>query len=384
MPQSKKENNQQIKELIKLNDELENYFTNTIIPQLFVDADLILRKFTPPAMKQFSFSPDDVGKPIEEMVDNIRYSTIIENIREVIDTGEIFEKEIQTSDNRWFQMNIIPYIVKKKRKTNGVIITFVDITGRMKNLRELEKLNASHETFIYSVSHDLKGPLTNIEGLVQHLIETSGELMKKGGADAEHRIIAAMLDKSVKSMRDIIDELSEIAKIEGNYKDLVEPVNFEYIFQEVEMTVKDKINKSKANIHIDIQEPEIEFSRKNLRSIIYNLLSNALNYKSPDRMPEIHIKTGKENGFVRISVKDNGIGIAEEKKELIFTPYTRYKKEVEGTGIGLYLVKKIIENAGGKIEVNSNLGEGSEFTIYLKSKATGKKQAAIHQQNPVV
>lgn len=370
MSQSEKKNNQQIKDLIELNDELENYFTNTIIPQLFVDADLILRKFTPPAMKQFSFSPEDIGRPMEEMVDNIRYSTIIENIREVIDSGKIFEKEIQTSDLRWFQMNIIPYIVKKEKRTNGVIITFVDITGRMRNLKELEILNASHETFIYSVSHDLKGPLLNIEGLVQLLIQTSGELMRKRVADdEEHKTIAAMLDKSVKSMRDIINELSEIAKIEGNYKDLVETVNFENILKEVEMTVKDKLNKSEANIHIDIKEPEIEFSRKNLRSMLYNLLSNALNYKSPDRAPEIHIKTKKENGFVQISIKDNGIGIAEEKKGLIFTPYTRYKKEVEGTGIGLYLVKKIIENAGGKIIVNSNLGEGSEFIIYLKSKA---------------
>lgn len=367
MLQSKKENNQQIKELIKLNDDLENYFTNTIIPQLFVDANMILRKFTPPAMKQFDFSPDDIGRPMEEIVDNIRYSTIIDNINEVIDSGEIFEKEIQTSDKKWFQMNIIPYIVKKEKRTNGVIITFIDITGRMKNLLELEILNASHETFIYAVSHDLKAPLANIEGLVQHLIETSaGLVQKKDSGDGEHQQVAAMLDKSIQSMRNIINELSEIAKIEGNYKDMVEAVNFENIFKEVEMTVKDKINKSKAVINLDIKVPTIEFSRKNLRSILFNLISNALNYKSPDRIPEIQINTVTEDGFVLISVKDNGLGIPEDKQELIFTPYTRYKKEVEGTGIGLYLVRKIVENAGGKILVNSKVDEGSEFKVYLK------------------
>lgn len=153
------EDRQQLKELIELNDELENYFRNTIIPQLFVDADLILRKFTPPAMKQFSLKPEHIGRPMQEMVDNIRYSTIVDNILHVIKTEEIFEKEIQTTDLRWFQMNIIPYLVKKENKTNGVIITFVDITDRMKVLRDLEKLNASHEMFIYSVSHDLKAPL---------------------------------------------------------------------------------------------------------------------------------------------------------------------------------------------------------------------------------
>ncbi|RAU82532.1 sensor histidine kinase [Pontibacter arcticus] len=375
MAQPEKGSIQQITKLIELNDELENYFTNTIIPQLFVDADLILRKFTPPAMKQFSFSPSDVGKHMAEMVDHIRYSTILENIKEVIKAGEIFEKEIQTDDKRWFQMNIIPYIIKKENRTNGVIITFIDISGRMKNLRELEKLNASHETFIYSVSHDLKAPLANIEGLVTLLVKTAEDLTEKHGVyDDEHKEIAAMLGDSVKSMRKIIDELSDIAKIEGNYKDVQEVVVFENIFKEVEMTVKDKINQSKAVIDISIGVPEIKFSRKNLRSILYNLLINAINYKSPDRAPEIFIKTEHKKGYVLISVKDNGIGIAPEKKEAIFTPYTRYKKEVEGTGIGLYLVKKIIENAGGKIKVTSKPGKGSEFQVYLRTKTVKAKQ----------
>jgi two-component system, OmpR family, phosphate regulon sensor histidine kinase PhoR len=370
MPQSKERNEQQIKDLIELNDELENYFRNTIIPQLFVDANLILRKFTPPAMKQFRFSPDHIGKPMEEMIDNIRYSTIMENIREVIDTGQILEKEIQTTDLRWFQMNIIPYLVKKDNRPNGVIITFVDITDRIKVLRELEKLNASHETFIYSVSHDLKAPLANIEGLVQHLTATSGQLIEKGtAAGQEQQIIAEMLGQAVSTMKNILNELSEIAKIEGNYKEEVEIVLFEDILREVQMTVNDKIKESKADIQLDIREPEIEFSRKNLRSILYNLLSNAIKYKSPVRPPEILIKTEKDNGFIKISVKDNGLGISEEQMNLIFVPFTRLEKDVEGTGIGLYLLKKVIENAGGKILVDSKIGEGSDFVVYLKPKA---------------
>jgi len=369
MPSTNKEPTKTKKELIELNDELENYFQNTIIPQLFVDSDMVLRKFTPPAMKQFDFSPDHIGRPMEEMVDNIRYSTIVEDIHQVIDSGEIFEKEIQTTDSRWFQMNIIPYIIKKEKKTNGVIITFVDITGRMKNLRELERLNTSHETFIYSVSHDLKAPLSNIEGLVQNLIEVSDDMANgKAEGKEEQKAVSAMLEQSVATMRKIINELSEITKIEANYHEKSETVKFETILKEVELTIKDKINKSQATIDLDLQVPTIEFSRKNLRSILYNLLSNAIKYRSPARMPEITIKTTAEKGFVVISVKDNGLGIPEGKKDLIFTPFTRYKKEVEGTGIGLYLVKKIVENVGGKIKVASTFGEGSSFEIYLKAQ----------------
>src|SRR5690606_40831628 len=115
----------QIEVLIELNTELENYFKNTIIPQLFVDANLILRKFTPPAMKQFNFSPEDLGQPFIELVDNIRYSVIVDDVNEVIATGEIMEKEIQTNDFRWLKMNIIPYIEAIRNTTYGVIYTIV-------------------------------------------------------------------------------------------------------------------------------------------------------------------------------------------------------------------------------------------------------------------
>lgn len=133
--QSKSE---QITTLIELNDELENYFRNTIIPQLFVDAQLILRKFTPPAMKQFNLKAAHIGQPLANVKENFRFPTIIDNIQQVIDSSEILEKEIQTTDLRWYQMNILPYIVQKGKATNGVIITFIDITARIKDLKEQE------------------------------------------------------------------------------------------------------------------------------------------------------------------------------------------------------------------------------------------------------
>jgi two-component system, OmpR family, phosphate regulon sensor histidine kinase PhoR len=349
-----------ISELIELNDELENYFRNTIIPQLFIDSDLILRKYTPPAMTQFNFSPANIGMPFEKLIDNIRYSNIMDDIHHVINTGEILEKQIQTTDLRWFRMNIIPYIIQKENKNNGVIITFVDITDHIKDIKDLEKLNAEHETFIYSISHDLKAPLANIEGLIKSLTELE--------YDKEQKIISEMLDKAVKTMKDIINELSDITKIEGNYHENIETVNFYNILNEVELVIQDKILESKAQIKTDFKEKQIKFSRKNLRSIIYNLLSNAIKYRSPERPLEIEIKTVLENGLVMLSVKDNGIGIVEDKLESIFSQFTRYQKNVEGIGLGLYLVKKIINNEGGNIIVDSKVGQGSVFKVYLNKK----------------
>ena len=365
MNRTEHDKDQQIKDLIELNDELENYFRNTIIPQLFVDAKLILRKYTPPAMKQFEFSPDDIGRPFSELVDNIRYSVIVDDVKEVIESGEILEREIQTTDLRWFQMNIIPYIIQKENKPNGVIITFVDITDRISTLRELEKLNASHEIFIYSVSHDLKAPLANIEGLVAYWIESSGSGAE---TDPDQKRTAQLLQKSVHSMRNIIDELSEFSKIGVQDGESAVGVKLEDIIDDVKLILNDKIINDQVKIHLDIAEAKLPVSRKNLRSVIFNLLSNAIKYRSPQRSPEIHLKSFRVDGHVRISVKDNGLGIAREKIDMLFKPYSRLEKRVEGTGIGLYLVKKIVESEGGEISVNSREGEGTEFIVQLKAE----------------
>src|SRR5690606_20258874 len=117
-------NSGKLEKLIELNDELENYFNNAIIPQLFVDANMILRKFTPAAMTHFKLSVSDVGRHIDEVSNNIRFPTIIDNINEVIVDNKDLEKEIQTTDKKWYQMNILPYIIRKQNRTNGVIITF--------------------------------------------------------------------------------------------------------------------------------------------------------------------------------------------------------------------------------------------------------------------
>lgn len=130
-----------IKQLAEDNGELENYFRNTIIPQLFVDGALKLQKFTPPAMKQFSLSAKDVGKHIIDIKDNFRFPSIVDDINLVINSNEILEKEIQTTDLHWYQMNVIPYVKIEDNKTDGVIITFVEITSRITDLKELLILN---------------------------------------------------------------------------------------------------------------------------------------------------------------------------------------------------------------------------------------------------
>lgn len=356
------QNASKIRRLHDLNQELENYFRNTIIPQLFVDADLLLRKFTPPAMKQFDLSENHMGKSIKEVCHNIRYPTFVEDIQQVIDTGKALEKEIQTTDFRWYQMNILPYIDYNENKTNGVIITFVNITDRIRTLKEVEKLNADHETFIYAVSHDIKGPLNNLEGLIENLKEEADK------CGVELKSLVEMVDFSLSGLKKMVSDLGDITRTRYELSKGADQINIENILEEVGLALKDKIIDSKARITTDINVYKFNFSRKNLRSIIYNLLSNAIKYKAPDRNPEILIKTKRSDNYILLSVTDNGLGIEESKIQTIFSEFSRISDLVEGTGVGLFIVKKIVDNIGGKIEVDSTVGKGSTFNVYIKNE----------------
>ena len=352
--------NLQIQELIEHNDELENYFRNTIIPQLFVDGDLKLQKFTPPAMKQFSLSANDVDRPITDIKENFRFPNIIDNIQQVIKSNEILEKEIQTTDMRWYQMNIIPYVKMRDNKTDGVIITFVEITMRIKDLKEQEKLIAEHEILLDTISHDIKNPLANLVMAI--------ELFKNVSPNDEHKFqsLLKVVESALTKMHKLIKELTEVRKEEHKYKTEVELLNFEHILEDVRLTLNDNIIAANAVITSEINISEITFSRRKLRSIIYNLINNAIKFKSPDRQPKIIVTTNRDNDYIIISVKDNGIGIDKSKFEAIFSKYYRLENDIEGSGIGLYLVKEIVSNAGGKVLLESQLGFGTEFKVYLK------------------
>lgn len=350
----------QEKELNQLNEELENYFRNTIIPQLFVDADLRLRKFTPPAMKQFALKDELLGMHLEDIKDNFKYPNIINNINSVISTGKMLEKEIQTIDQRWFQMNILPYIIRKENKTNGVIITFMDITARIRDLKEQEKLILEHELLLDQIAHDIKSPLA---GLC-----LTCDLMKMLPDEKSDKLSQMIenLDRGLVNIKNVVYDLTESRWDQQKHQATKELLDLPNILEDVRLTLAPQIIETNAKIKQDIKISEITFVRRKLRSVIYNLLSNAIKYTPTDREPEILIRAFKEDDFMVISIADNGIGITNEDLGTIFEKFKRVTSSTEGSGVGLYLVNTIVKNAGGKITVNSDPGNGSEFRVYLK------------------
>lgn len=357
------------RQLRKLNFDLSNYFSNTIIPQLFVDADLILRIFTPPAMKQFSLSYDHVGKNIVDVKDNLRYPNVVEDIQEVIDnTNKVIEKEVQTTDGRWFQMNIVPYIEHEKEIINGVIITFVDITKRLKAMRELEKLNSQYQTLKYTLAHDIRQPISTITLIADGLLMAH---QKNNTTQFEKWI--KTLKESSKSLDSMVEDFTSSRTEEMGKFSEEGALNVEEICGDILTALKMEIKEKNIKVTSDLKVKEIIFPRSSLRSVFYNLIHNAVKFNDPKKPSEIKIATEEVNGFVILCVRDNGLGIPQDRQRLVFKKSSRLSENIPGTGMGLYVIKKMIENNDGRIKLESEVGVGTTFKVFFKNPSDSNK-----------
>jgi two-component system, sensor histidine kinase and response regulator len=235
--------------------------------------------------------------------------------------------------------------------------------------KELVKVNNDLDNFIYTASHDLKAPIANIEGLLTALF-TEFNLN-----DENYLKIKEMTIHTINKFKSTILDLTKISNVQKEHNDDIETIDFKELLEEVKQNIKDKIETSKATIIENLQVAEIKFSKKNIRSILYNLVSNAVKYSSPERLPIIHVSTEiTEKNELLLKVSDNGLGMDPAYQHKLFGMFKRLHDHVEGSGIGLYIVKRIIENNGGRIEVKSALDEGTTFSIYFNNNTVANNQ----------
>jgi two-component system, sensor histidine kinase and response regulator len=236
---------------------------------------------------------------------------------------------------------------------------------------ELKKVNNDLDNFVYTASHDLKAPVSNIEGLMNALNDCIND---PNSHTQDVAVLLEMIGKSINRFKGTIQDLTEITKIQKNLDDEVEVIDIKEILDDIKLSIQELIIKNSAEIKVDFSDcSQIKFSKKNFKSILFNLLSNAIKYRDPERKPKILIKTKVEGNYVLLSIKDNGLGMDLKADSKIFTMFKRLHDHVEGSGIGLYIVKRIVNNAGGKIEVESKVGQGSEFKIYFNKSLCAPK-----------
>jgi len=244
-----------------------------------------------------------------------------------------------------------------------------ELEGRQQTEREREQLvveletkNRELESFVYTVSHDLKSPLVSISGFSSNLLKRYQEQLDDRGKHYLQRLQA-----NVKHMEDLITVLLELSRI-GRVVGELTPFPVESLLEDIVKTLSGEIGKSKAELTITHPLPTVWADRVRLGQVFSNLLDNSIKFRDKDRHLKIEIGCQEIELDFLFYVRDNGMGIDPRYSEKIFLPFQKLNQESEGLGIGMALASRIVEFHGGRIWFDSTPGEGTTFFFTLQNK----------------
>lgn len=307
--------------------------------------------------------PSPIGDPVEKLVSDEKMLVLINQALEMAPdrfaeaTGEISVLPRGQSEERIIGVRCVPFRDRVGRNL-GVITVLHDITA-------MKKMDQMKSDFVSMVSHEIRGPLNSV--LMQHKVildELAGNITEK------QRDILTRASEKIKSLTTLTSELLDLAKMESG---LINPEKEELKLGNL-LADQVSFHLPKAqDKHIDLSLmpltdlPPVLVNRMNMEQVLTNLIVNAINY-TPEN-GRISVSAQIDGDYVRVSVSDTGLGIAPEDLAHIFTRFYRVKNEktrfVIGTGLGLPIVKSILEAHHGRIEVQSEEGKGSTFSAYI-------------------
>ena len=357
---------------------LETVITNTKDAVIITDADNSELNIPKIVFVNESFSimsgyryNDVVGKS-----PNIFYGkNDLELEKLILCLKNIEECEIETLSYKkngnayWVQFSMVPVFNSEKTHTHWISIQR-DITERKIQEKEKEQLikeltqnNKDLRQFSYITSHNLRSPLSNLIGLLKLTEDIEID-------NTELKLIIDGFSKSTYLLNETISDLGKVVIIRDNpsinKQDIVLLDSIENVFNQIDIMIKN----TKPIININVKKSELVFSNKAyLESILLNLITNSIKYKSEKRQLIIDIDYEEEATSMNLIFKDNGLGIDLEKyKDKIFGLYQKFHNYADSKGLGLYLVKSQIESMGGKIEIESQVDKGTKFIIHFKKQ----------------
>lgn len=262
--------------------------------------------------------------------------------------GKYIKGEIEI-DNKIYEYFISP----ESESLGGVALLLTDKTYE-------NSLKEKREEFTSNVTHELKTPLTIISGFA--------ELLKSGNVEEEKtKEFGGIIYKQSTNLQRLIDDLLKISKLEANESIIIEELSIDKLGDEVCDDLAIEIKNKNLNLIKDFDRVKAKVNGEMIKEAMMNLLTNAIKYNRDGG--EIKFRIAKEDGNVLVQISDNGIGIEEELLDRIFERFyvvdNSRSKKISSTGLGLSIVKHIVEAHGGRIEVTSEVGKGSTFTIYL-------------------
>ncbi|CAH2215389.1 two-component system histidine kinase PnpS [Tepidibacter aestuarii] len=333
---------------------------NAIINQMgdgliAVDNEGYIIHVNPTFIEMLRINQIDTTKPIyDDMVGKYNENLTLKHIRNknISQGSEIIKLE----NNDILRANFV-YLTNEKEEVKGLILVLQDIT-------EHEKLDNMRKEFVANVSHELKTPITTIKSYIETLLD---------GAMEDEEIcnsFLSVIDKESDRMARLVSDLLQLSRMDHKKN------NFNSSRFDIDNLIKDIVNKLDISfkeknhiIKIGLCDKNIMINgdKDRIEQVIQNILTNAIKYTPNNGVISVNIKEEDEQAF--ISIKDNGIGIPKKDVSRIFERFYRVDKarsrDMGGTGLGLSIAKHIIEQHGGDISVESEVGKGTEFRIKL-------------------
>ncbi|TYC16267.1 PAS domain S-box protein [Bizionia gelidisalsuginis] len=320
-------------------------------------------------ISKYSFE-ELIGQDFKIINSGYHSKEYISNLWQTITQGKIWKGELRNKAKDgsyyWVDTTIISFLNEQGNPYQFVTTKF-DITERKNAELNLEiqnikllKTNKELDRFVYSVSHDLRSPLTSVQGLASIIEDETKE-----PETMEH---VQMIKYNINRLDDFIRNI--LSYSQNNRTGLeVETIPVKETITDITLALKNITNAQGIHFDIDVEEHSTFYSdRLRFKTIIENLISNAIKYhKSSSTERFIKVKAIANDKMLQLKVSDNGIGIPLEYQEKIFDMFFRISSKSQGSGIGLYIVKDTIEKLEGSINVSSQIKSGTTFEIKLKN-----------------
>lgn len=289
----------------------------------------------------------------QKYTESFKYIEIITLIKNSISLKKNIRKEVYVNGIKEYFLITIKYI----KKNDQFLVTIKDITSTRRTV-EIQK------NFISNVSHELKTPLTNIKGYLIALEDAPKEIRLR---------FLNIINNNVEKLENIVLDFLNISKIESSKILQIIPVEPKLIEEQIRESLFGIIKRKKAELNfnwnlLEINQGMINTDKEKLIMILKNLIENGIIYNTSD-VPSIEVDITEEKSKYLFSVKDNGIGIPQDKLKKVFERFYRVDKartsNMGGTGLGLAIVKELVEQFGGEIVIESSEHEGSNFRFYF-------------------
>ena len=407
-------------ELAGLNDDLANFLSTTLVGVLMVDRDLNIRKFTEFVATEFNVAEQDVGRSLRYISYNFGTIDLNSLCREVLKTMTPTEHHCASVSGRTYLIRIAPYQHQQKiydseeekrerSPVEGLVITFVDTTKQVDDQQQIEEMaealrravksGQEKETFLSHMSHDMRTPMTAIYGLTQ--LSLGEKNLPESVRDNLEKV-----QTSCRYLMTLIEEILETSRINaGKIVSICSAVRENSLFEDISTIITERCRESDQEFHCEIHDSENVFvmmDTEHVERILMNLLSNAVKFTPAKGKISLDVYVRYKGSEVEHTyvVADTGRGIGEGFLTRMFLPFEQEdnSQEVrEGTGLGLYICKNLINLLGGTINFKSKVGEGTTFTVVLtynratdeqikllKTHVTTYEDSVLHGKNVLI